>query len=487
MRADADADAAPRAASADANARVVGADASDARDARDDAVRGQDVEGDVDRARDATGADAAAVNAARDGDAPTVSSVVDALVKHHLAEREGKRTSRMPSHEFWETQPVRQFGEDTSRGAELREGPIDPPKLASETNESGGALPPGYEWCSCDMTDSKTQEEVYELLTNNYVEDDDAMFRFQYSQEFLKWALRPPEYHGDWHVGVRLKVTQTLVAFITGVPAKLRVKGKEIDLAEINFLCIHKKLRSKRIAPTLIKEITRRVNAKDVWQATYTAGVLLPKPISKARYWHRSLDIKKLVDIGFTRLGRDASMSRAVQMFKLAAKPKSEGLRHMTETDVPRVTALLSKYLTRFAVAPIMNEAEVRHWLLPREEVVYSYVVEDEKTNKITDFVSFYNLPSQIIHSKTKHKTLKAAYSYYNVATSMPLVKLMEDALILARNNAFDVFNALDLMENESFLSALKFGIGDGNLHYYLYNWRILEDLEPSEIALVLT
>lgn len=36
----------------------------------------------------------------------------------------------------------------------------------------------------------------------------------------------------------------------------------------------------------------------------------------------------------------------------------------------------------------------------------------------------------------------------------------------------FDVFNALDLMENKTFLEKLKFGIGDGNLHYYLYNWR---------------
>jgi len=36
----------------------------------------------------------------------------------------------------------------------------------------------------------------------------------------------------------------------------------------------------------------------------------------------------------------------------------------------------------------------------------------------------------------------------------------------------FDVFNALDLMENKQFLEALKFGIGDGNLQYYLYNWR---------------
>ena len=36
----------------------------------------------------------------------------------------------------------------------------------------------------------------------------------------------------------------------------------------------------------------------------------------------------------------------------------------------------------------------------------------------------------------------------------------------------FDVFNALDLMDNKQFLEQLKFGIGDGNLQYYLYNWR---------------
>ena len=37
---------------------------------------------------------------------------------------------------------------------------------------------------------------------------------------------------------------------------------------------------------------------------------------------------------------------------------------------------------------------------------------------------------------------------------------------------SFDVFNALDLMDNKEFLEKLKFGIGDGNLQYYLYNWR---------------
>jgi hypothetical protein len=32
-------------------------------------------------------------------------------------------------------------------------------------------------------------KEVYDLLSLNYVEDDDASFRFQYSAEFLHWCV----------------------------------------------------------------------------------------------------------------------------------------------------------------------------------------------------------------------------------------------------------------------------------------------------------
>ena len=40
--------------------------------------------------------------------------------------------------------------------------------------------------------DAKTNQEVYDLLDNNYVEDDDAMFRFQYWKEFIGGRLRRP-------------------------------------------------------------------------------------------------------------------------------------------------------------------------------------------------------------------------------------------------------------------------------------------------------
>ena len=79
----------------------------------------------------------------------------------------------------------------------------------------------------------------------------------------------------------------------------------------------------------------------------------------------------------------------------------------------------------------------------------------------------------------------------------------MGDALVLAKKNNFDVFNALDLMENRfgkmlqfilwqtnlchfsEFLEKLKFGIGDGNLQYYLYNWKCPK-MDPKKIGLVL-
>lgn len=153
--------------------------------------------------------------------------------------------------------------------------------------------------------------------------------------------------------------------------------------------------------------------------------------------------------------------------------------------DVPAVTRLLRDYLSKFIVAPDLDENDVEHWLLPKENVVNSYLVESPETHDITDFCSFYTLPSTILGNQN-YSTLKAAYSYYNVSTKTPLLQLMNDALIVARQNDYDVFNALDVMLNESFLKELKFGPGDGKLHYYLYNYRLRNPLRPSELGLVL-
>lgn len=98
-------------------------------------------------------------------------------------------------------------------------------------------------------------------------------------------------------MGVRVAKNKKLVGFITGIPVNMMVHGAKVTMCEINFLCVHKKLRTKRLAPVLIKEVTRRVNLRNIWQAVYTAGKYIPTPFAEALYFHRSLNIKKLVEV----------------------------------------------------------------------------------------------------------------------------------------------------------------------------------------------
>uniref|UniRef100_K3X2Q7 Glycylpeptide N-tetradecanoyltransferase n=1 Tax=Globisporangium ultimum (strain ATCC 200006 / CBS 805.95 / DAOM BR144) TaxID=431595 RepID=K3X2Q7_GLOUD len=379
---------------------------------------------------------------------------------------EKQQAAQEKDYKFWKTQPVPKINEFPRE-----HGAIDAPKTVADVRSEPYAMPAGFAWSDIDFTKPEEAQEVYDLLTQNYVEDDDNMFRFDYSVNFLKWALTPPGYHKDWHIAVRNQKTNKLMAFISAIPVKTRVYEHTMEMAEVNFLCVHKKLRTKRLAPVLIKEVTRKVNLKNVWQAVYTAGVVLPMPVAECRYFHRSLNPKKLIDVGFSRLPPRLTMTRTIKMYKLPESPVTPGFRQMQKKDVAQVAALLKTYLTKFDLVPHYDQHDVAHWMLPRDGVISSYVVENPETHKVTDFCSFYHLPSTII-GNPKYKMLNAAYSFYNVATSVKLTELMQDALIMAKKTDFDVFNALSLMDNAEFLQELKFGAGDGDLMYYLYNWR---------------
>lgn len=352
----------------------------------------------------------------------------------------GKNQKDMASYKFWQTQPVPKFDEDKSQ--QVQEGPIkhiDPTQVPTEP----AAMLDGFGWVTMDLEQEQQLEEVYELLTGHYVEDNEAMFRFNYSVSFLKWALKSPGWRKDWHVGVRASKSRKLVAFISGVPIQLRVRSQQLRSIEINFLCVHKKLRSKRLAPVLIQEITRRCYLRGIFQAIYTAGVILPKPVSSCRYYHRSLDWQKLYEVGFCALPSGSSKARQVSKYQLPDKTTLAGLRPMRDSDLEAVTELLNRFLQRSDMAPVFTSSEVAHWYVhdPKiaEQVVWCYVVEDPSSKKITDMVSFYCLESQAI-GNAKHSGVRAAYLFYYASEAAfgtefkgRLNALINDALILAK------------------------------------------------------
>ena len=193
---------------------------------------------------------------------------------------------------FWSTQPVPKMSQNTSK-AGLDGKPLEVDKdmkffsknyhplsldlinfltfcSIADIRKNPFSLPKGFEWCDIDVTNENELKELYTLLNENYVEDEDAMFRFDYSPDFLKWALLPPGFRKEWHIGIRVESNKKLVAFISGIPAELNIGNVQKKVAEINYLCVHKDMRSKRVAPVLIKEVTRRVNLTGIFQVSFS-------------------------------------------------------------------------------------------------------------------------------------------------------------------------------------------------------------------------
>ncbi|KAJ2082613.1 glycylpeptide N-tetradecanoyltransferase [Coemansia sp. RSA 988] len=437
-------------------------------------------------------------------------------------------------HEFWNTQPVPKSTEVVKK-----DGPLHPPLSPEEIPKDPFALPSDQmEWCVVDVDSEEEMKELYVLLTENYVEDADSMFRFNYSAEFLSWALKSPGFQKDWHVGVRDVSSKQLIAFISGIPMELMVRDKTMTMAEINFLCLHKSLRGQRMTPLLIKEVTRRIHQQGIFQAVYTVGRLLPKPVTTCRYYHRSLNPKKLMETGFSQKLDPLQLSKLSAILRLPSKTSTPGLRPMRKSDVGQVRKLANRFLkSRYEMVPIFRtDAEVAHWFMPRDKVIWTFVVEDqEHPGKLSDFFSFYSLSSTALKSEarlkaakkslpytgrggSKHKSINAAYIFYYGTKSdydvvlteeekqtcdgvkkekalvkektdelvkQRLVKIIGDALVLAKEADFDVVNCVDMMDNSLFTQDLKFSPGDGYLRYYLFNY-LARAIEPKKVGFVM-
>jgi len=59
------------------------------------------------------------------------------------------------------------------------------------------------------------------------------------------------------------------------------------------------------------------------------------------RYWHRSLNPKKLIEVKFSHLSRNMTMQRTLKLFKLPDSTKTPGFRVMRQSDIPGAHKLL--------------------------------------------------------------------------------------------------------------------------------------------------
>ncbi|CAA7044194.1 unnamed protein product [Microthlaspi erraticum] len=351
------------------------------------------------------------------------------------------------------TKPQHPLREVSSGEAQRISQDISVPPSASDKQLSSA-----LEWKDC--TDDLVQ--VSRFLRENFY-DDTWEYIPSHTVESLEWSMKPPGFRVL--LGVKSKIKEDLLGFVSAVSTHIWKEGQVVSVCTIRLLCVHKKLRKKtggfNIGSCMIAEVKRRFEAHGIFSAVYSANKIptstsFPKPLKKCSVYCKLINPKPQ--------GEDNK-----------PQTRTSGLRKMKETDVRHVTKLLQRYLKTFKVATYLTANEVSHWMVPRKDLVYTYVVVSPRTGNITDFFSFYTEVASLVDSD---KELKIAHAYYNLAEETKPQVLLQDMLSICEEQSFHIFAATATLENSKFLCDPELGFQKSRDDLCCFIHPLTEELE---------
>lgn len=327
-------------------------------------------------------------------------------------------------------------------------------------------------WSTINTQNDAELEEVFRFLSDNYLSSD--QFKMVYPKQFLTSSLNPPNHHPDLNLGLR-DHHGGLVGFIHGQLVGMVIMDEPITTSLINYLCIDKRYRDRLLAPLMIKEITRRVVNHGVQFGFFTATRPSYPPFSRAGYYHRILNFKKAYGVGFCSVDKPENLDRFHKFFSVPpADGTVTGLSRMVESDVDHVTVLLNSWNSRYKLFQQLSTTDVKHLLLDHYGID-CWVTRDQD-GKPTDLVSVYYVDNQHLSTGTVlHDAYLLYYTCHQTAPDELFTKLIQTV------RSVDVVNMLNIMEAEKIIAGdPKFMVGDGELGYYMFNYRI-GWMDPSE------
>lgn len=383
-------------------------------------------------------------------------------------------------NKFWSTQPVPSLGEKITIDGKITDFNDEPKKIPYQ-------LPDGYEWVEFDMKNNLDIEKVFKFL-DKYYKPTKGLFVPSYSNEFFEWYFGN-KLTNNLCFGVKVKENDILVSFISGVSNKYQVNREKLDVIEVNFMCIHPKLRGKRLSPVLIKELTRRSRIEGFKHGFYVTVNYLPKPFYTYKFYHRALNPKILVNSGFIKLEDNISLKMMKQTYWLPEKSdfydtdnelgQTKFLK-MEDEHLEEAYEVLNNYLDKYNFHEIFTFEDFCH-KFHNNNIVTSYVLTDSNET-VVDFISYCKIPYKPVKKDNNYDKINSGYLYYYTSNYETPYRLIKNMLIVARDEHLSVFNCNNIMENNDILRELNFVEGGSKLNYYLYNWKVCDMLD-NQIA----
>jgi len=362
----------------------------------------------------------------------------------------------MNVHNFWNNQPI-----DISKNS--TESKYINLKKIEEIQKEPYQLPKAFEWYNIDLNNDNELKELLEFIGNYYYYDSSKPVEF--TLDFFRWLTMPPN-----DLIITIKCLNKIVACICGIPMDLLIYGEKVKAMQINFLCVHPKMRNKNFAPLLIKEVTRRTNLKDIWTAIYTGDKNLPNELVRCDTYIRPLNISKLVDLEIMERPKNNE-------FKTIKHP-TLNIRKLNENDCEICCEKFNNFQKKYKIAVYFELENFKHHFLG----IDSYVVETD--NEITDFFSFFPLNIKYKDPKKYEKINRyILYHYFNLKNDIN--ELIENLLYIIKNKGGDYVSCLEQYDNKKFFNNLEFKRATTYLNFFLYNW-ICPAIEKKDLGVIL-
>ncbi|AGF85069.1 N-myristoyltransferase [Moumouvirus goulette] len=340
---------------------------------------------------------------------------------------------------FWNKQPIKLSTNDNISIIE---------KNLSQDNDK---LPDDF---SFKTLSPRYLDEIYDLLNNNYIEDPDKIIRLVYPKDFLYWYLRyiPP----GFIVGLLYK--NKLVGMITALFLDMIILGEKLKTPYINLLCIQSKIRKYGMSIYLVNELKKRLVNHNIPYSLFTTVKKIPNNFTTTNDFAIPINYSRLKKVGFL-----------VDDIKPLPIIKDNPLCLMKTTDIQIICSKLNKFMEKLDVKPFFTDDSIKHFLLPKKNIVYTFVKQDNN-NHITDMISAYKVYYYCLEYKKMLSVALLSYYFYETTDITELVLMFLDKL---KEHGFDQLIFRNTFNNSE-INITKF-LTCGELNYYLGNIRIKE------------
>lgn len=330
-----------------------------------------------------------------------------------------------------------------------------------------------------------TINELTIFLQENYIMESTNQFKLFYTIDVVLLAL------GLKYIILGLFVEKKLIGTITASESSYKINNKNIDLAEINFLCLDLEYRSANYASELINRITEVCKQNGTFIGFFTGINKIKKyeTFSKINFFHRPINTKKLIKNNFLRCTDNLDEKNVNDLVNYY---RSMDLQHFdpnysyiktTTFDQNLIKELYNTYLEYFKKQQylfyqlysvdeftcILNNPVVSTYCIYKNDTLVDFFVYYVGQQKNTTSDELINCACIILYTSNEI-SLKSLFTYFIYVA-------------YALDTQIDSITIINIMEFEEIVIDSNFKIENGTsqLYYSLYNLGQTTDILDQE------